>query len=1357
MSLQLNPTVSDAYDTKTLAEMRQMVFDALGFMPQMKVSGGTLSSFRVMRLEIMARLGLATALLGSVSTLANVRTMVTNELGLATALVGVVGTLGFLRAAVSNELGLATALVGSTSTLGAVRTMVSNELGLSVAVPVVTSTVGVVRNWLYNELGYGAMSVVPPGVIGLLNGFINEAIQTLFAKIELDEGTATRPTAIVATDTSQDAVSTFLDYTPVLQLATGLAKNHYGHEDAPKYFEQVEKYLADLRERTPANITKTLNQYINNAQQTIFARIESDKGGVAPPALLVSDGDATVVDTTVLVQLASALAKAHYNKPDAKIYLEEFERYMADITNRTPPNITATLNRIINDAQQTIFARIEMDKGGISAPAIMGSDGDAAVIDNAVLVQLATAMAKAHYNKQDAKVYLDQFERYMSDLTQRAPPSITKILNQIINQAQQTIFARIEYDQGGTFTTTTPSILNSQTPNTPPALLVSDGDATTVDTTVLVQLATALAKAHYSKPEAKAYAEEFERYMKDLTDRMPPNIVNVILSNIADAQRTVARRYEVGLTDISSLTFGATDASQIISNIDPEPVYLLALANLKKKVGQPDADAIYTQFEHFMADLYKRTPPQATTLVNRLLKQAQDLLYRRYKVFRMERWYTWTTVAGIRFYGINNDDEAQLSPPVGVTVTAGSATTAGNLNTARFNHTATLLPDGRLLHVGGQGDLGSTIGSAELFDPATGLFTYTSAPLAHARWGHTANLLSNGTVLVCGGQDAAYLNYCEIYNAQHDTFTAASSLINARNYHVAITLIDGRVLVAGGGTNTLVLPAELFNPSTGLFTTTGALAHGRFSPAAALLADGKVMLAGGVGATERNDIEIYDPSTGVWTVASGTLSVSREQAAAVRMGNGKVLIAGGFTGAGTSLAACDIYDPATGLAAATGSLSTARGRTTLNLLPNGKIIAIGGLGNAGSLTSAELFDPVAGTWSAVPVGMSDARTEHTAVYSPSTGKVYVVGGAGNTTLVDASAEMYDYVANDFSYTNGMTEGTDYYKVVAYTEGGVEIVGGIVTTISPGHTTALANVVGTGSIDAAGVMTIASVTNGAYAVGQIVTGTGVLAGTSIVKQLTGTAGGAGTYQLSALHAVVSTTLSAAVITGVPANTSVIVSWTPLIDSRVINYGVFGRTQGAEQLIALVPGTQTSYEDLGTITPSGALPTTNTTGSYKRIDPREITWCGVSQGDDSWRALIKGIPPEIYSTVTNGGVPQRYELRDAIEVWPEPRDSNWLIRMKGFFQPRRFELDADINSIDWQAIYLQAVADAKTTLKVNGKPMFSQYEVQQAQAELKTYIGDLVAGTHGTRRYIPGDRIAMNAIRPILLDTNGNVVN
>jgi len=239
--LQLNPTVSDAYETKTLAEMRQMVFDALGFMPQMKIFGGTLSSFRVMRLEIMARLGLATALLGSVSTLGAVRTMLTNELGLATA------------------------LTGSTSTLGAVRTMVSNELGLSVAVPVVTSTVGVVRTWLYNELGYGAMSVIPPGVIGLLNGFINEAIQTLFAKIELDEGTATRPTAIVATDTSQDAVSTFLDYTPVLQLATGLAKNHYGMEDAPKYFEQVEKYLQDLSARTPSNITKTLNQFINNA------------------------------------------------------------------------------------------------------------------------------------------------------------------------------------------------------------------------------------------------------------------------------------------------------------------------------------------------------------------------------------------------------------------------------------------------------------------------------------------------------------------------------------------------------------------------------------------------------------------------------------------------------------------------------------------------------------------------------------------------------------------------------------------------------------------------------------------------------------------------------------------------------------------------------------------------------------------------------------------------------------------------------------------------------------------------------------------------------------------------------------
>src|SRR5439155_11997034 len=87
---------------------------------------------------------------------------------------------------------------------------------------------------------------------------------------------------------------------------------------------------------------------------------------------------------------------------------------------------------------------------------------------------------------------------------------------------------------------------------------------------------------------------------------------------------------------------------------------------------------------------------------------------------------------------------------------------------------------------------------------------------------------------------------------------------------------------------------------------------------------------------------------------------------------------------------------------ATGSLVTQRYFHTAALLPNGGVLVAGGDGN-GYLTSAELYDPVAGTWSATG-SMATARYAHTATRLPS-GKVLVAGGYDGSVLV--SAELYD--------------------------------------------------------------------------------------------------------------------------------------------------------------------------------------------------------------------------------------------------------------------------------------------------------------------------------------------------------------
>ena len=85
---------------------------------------------------------------------------------------------------------------------------------------------------------------------------------------------------------------------------------------------------------------------------------------------------------------------------------------------------------------------------------------------------------------------------------------------------------------------------------------------------------------------------------------------------------------------------------------------------------------------------------------------------------------------------------------------SGSWTATGSLNTARLDHTATLLPNGKVLVAGGLDSSFNASASAELYDPASGSWTATGS-LNTARYFHTATLLPNGKVLVAGGYNGS--------------------------------------------------------------------------------------------------------------------------------------------------------------------------------------------------------------------------------------------------------------------------------------------------------------------------------------------------------------------------------------------------------------------------------------------------------------------------------------------------------------------------------------------------------------------------------------------------------------------------
>lgn len=221
------------------------------------------------------------------------------------------------------------------------------------------------------------------------------------------------------------------------------------------------------------------------------------------------------------------------------------------------------------------------------------------------------------------------------------------------------------------------------------------------------------------------------------------------------------------------------------------------------------------------------------------------------------------------------------------------------MNAERAAHSATLLPDGKVLIAGGFREEGTqeiAIASAEIFDPTTNTFTPTS-DMNEPRNGHTSTLLENGQVLIIGGwnQDGR-TSTAELYNPQKGAFEYVGSLMAPRQGFTATLLKNGKVLIVGGDSarNTSQLTAELYDPATKSFAPTGMLNHARMAHTATLLRDGKVLLVGGTSGNDEilASAEVYDPETGTFTLTSDA-NIVRYKHTAVLLKDGNVLILGG--------------------------------------------------------------------------------------------------------------------------------------------------------------------------------------------------------------------------------------------------------------------------------------------------------------------------------------------------------------------------------------------------------------------------------------------------------------------------------
>lgn len=295
------------------------------------------------------------------------------------------------------------------------------------------------------------------------------------------------------------------------------------------------------------------------------------------------------------------------------------------------------------------------------------------------------------------------------------------------------------------------------------------------------------------------------------------------------------------------------------------------------------------------------------------------------------------------------------------------------------------------------------------------------------------------------------------------TLPAPAAWYGRHDGAVLLTSGTDKVLVIGGadGASTAVGTTAVYDAATKTWSAAAPMKVPRRLSTATMLGDGRVLVAGGISGARQfpapglNVVEIYDPAQNTWTTGT-PMNQARWGHSAVLVGT-QVLVAGGFTvRSGQSelaLAGAELYDPVAKTWTEVGPMTDPRGGHVAVPVKNGKVLVVGGTMPVGKdadtdLAYCELYDPATKTWSATG-SMTAARAGHQATALAAGAAVLVTGGRPPGVRADgtfdpfsrATAELYNADAGTWSQVDDLPGGRAHHRAVALGADKVLVAGG----------------------------------------------------------------------------------------------------------------------------------------------------------------------------------------------------------------------------------------------------------------------------------------------------------------------------